>query len=188
MSKKGARTRLFRYTVARVPGGGKLILMNDGSGAVLVKGKVSPHNLELPGVRELIRELTTAIDRAHGRPDDVGTAIRTFRTGFRLAIASASPTENAPIAHPQVVTAPNKFDPPKIAEFLLTALATTRHAESAVGDLNERFTTECEKFGRTRAVRLYWARTLRSLWPLFRRAIAKALRWGAVLAMVRRLF
>jgi len=171
-----------------VPGGGKLILINDGSGAVLVKGKVSPSHLELPGVRELIRGLTTAIDGAHGRPDEVGTAIRAFRTGFRLAIASASPTENAPIAHPPVVTAPNKLDPPKIAEFLLTALATTRTAEAVIGDLNERFTTECETVGRRRAVRLYWARTLRSLWPLLKRAIAKALKWGAVIAAVRRLF
>ena len=79
-------------------------------------------------------------------------------------------------------------DPPKIAEFLLTALATTRHAEAAVGDLNERFTDECEKLGRRRAVRLYWARTLRSLWPLLRRAIGKALKWGAVIAAVRRIF
>ncbi len=39
-----------------------------------------------------------------------------------------------------------------------------------------------------RAVRLYSARTLRSLWPLLRRAIGKALKWGAVIATVRRLF
>jgi hypothetical protein len=43
-------------------------------------------------------------------------------------------------------------------------------------------------FGRGRAARLYWARTLRSLGPLLWRAIAKALRWGVVLAALRRLF
>ncbi len=79
-------------------------------------------------------------------------------------------------------------NPPKIAEFLLTALATSRAAEAMVGDLTERFADECEKFGHQRAVRLYWARTLRSLWPLLRRAIGKALKWGAVIAAVRRLF
>jgi hypothetical protein len=78
--------------------------------------------------------------------------------------------------------------PPKLAEFLLTALATTRAAEAMIGDLNERFADECKKFGRDRAVRLYWARTLRSLWPLLRRAIGKALKWGAVIAAARRLF
>jgi hypothetical protein len=52
-----------------------------------------------------------------------------------------------------------------------------------VGDLNERFTTEREKLGRDRAVRLYWARTLRSLRPLLRRAIGKALQWGAVIGI-----
>jgi hypothetical protein len=79
-------------------------------------------------------------------------------------------------------------DPPKIAEFLLTALATARHAESAIGDLNERFADECQKLGRDRAVRLYWARTLRSLWPLLWRAMGKAVKWGAVIAALRRLF
>jgi hypothetical protein len=80
---------------------------------------------------------------------------------------------------PPVVTAPNKLDPPKIAEFLLTMLASTARADAMVGDLNEHFARDCEKFGRARAVRLYWARTMRSLWPLLRRAIGKALKWGA---------
>src|SRR5258708_15480863 len=42
--------------------------------------------------------------------------------------------------------------------------------------------------GRDYAVRWYWTDTLRSLWPLLRRAIGKALKWGAVIATVRRLF
>jgi hypothetical protein len=79
-------------------------------------------------------------------------------------------------------------EPPTLAEFLLTALAATRTAEAMIGDLNERFTCDCDEFGRPRAVHLYWARTLRSLCPLLRRAIGKALKWGAVIAAVRRLF
>jgi hypothetical protein len=79
-------------------------------------------------------------------------------------------------------------DPPKLAEFLLIAFATTRHAAHVVGDRNEVFARECEEFGRDRAVRRYWADTLRSLWPLLRRVIGKALKWGAVIATVRRFF
>src|SRR5258707_5931521 len=78
--------------------------------------------------------------------------------------------------------------PPKVAEFLLTALATTPRANAMIGDLNERLADEIQKLGRDRAVRLYWARTLHSLWPLLRRAIGKAVKWGAVIAAVRRHF
>jgi hypothetical protein len=79
-------------------------------------------------------------------------------------------------------------NPPAIAEFLLTMLATTRRAEAMIGDLNERFTRECQECGHARAVRLYWARTLRSVGPLLWRATAKVVRWGVVLAALRRLF
>jgi hypothetical protein len=82
----------------------------------------------------------------------------------------------------------SRNSPPGMAEFLLTLFATTPRAEAAIGDLNERFADECKKLGRQRALRLYWARTLRSLWPLLRRAIGKMLKWGVVIATVRRLF
>ncbi len=74
-------------------------------------------------------------------------------------------------------------EPPSGAEFLLTMLATTRRADAMIGDLNERFTCEYKEFGRARAVRLYWARTLRSLPPLVWRAIGKL-----VVAVVKRFF
>jgi hypothetical protein len=77
------------------------------------------------------------------------------------------------------------LDPPKIAEFLLIAFATTRYAAHAVGDRNEVFARECKELGRDRAVRRYWADTLRSLRPLLTRAIERALKWGAAF---RRLF
>jgi len=79
-------------------------------------------------------------------------------------------------------------NPPNLAEFLFTLFATSSRAEVAIGDINEHFTRECKEFGRDRAIRLYWARTLRSLWPLLKGAIGKALKWGAVIAAVRRLF
>jgi hypothetical protein len=73
--------------------------------------------------------------------------------------------------------------PPNVAEFLLTMLATTRRAEAMIGDLNEWFTRDCREFGRDCAVRLYWARTLRSLPPLLWRAIGKV-----VVAAAKRIF
>jgi hypothetical protein len=78
--------------------------------------------------------------------------------------------------------------PPMVAEFLLTMIASTRSAEAMIGDLNEIFTREREEVGRDRAVHLYWGRALRSLGPLVWRAIGKALKWGAVIAAARRLF
>jgi hypothetical protein len=82
----------------------------------------------------------------------------------------------------------DKLDPPKIAEFLLIAFATTRYAAHVVGDRNEVFARECKELGRDRAVKRYWANTLRSLWPLLTRAIERALKWGYVIAALRRLF
>jgi hypothetical protein len=99
-----------------------------------------------------------------------------------------------PIAKGTVIRIPHhgsrttQVAPPKVAEFLLTALATTPRANAMIGDLNERLADEIQKLGRDRAVRLYWARTLHSLWPLLRRAIGKAVKWGAVIAAVRRHF
>jgi hypothetical protein len=79
-------------------------------------------------------------------------------------------------------------DPPKLAEFLLIAFATSRQADHMIGDRNEKFDRECEEFGRDRAVRRYWADTLRSLRPLLVRAIGRALKWGVVVAAVKRFF
>jgi hypothetical protein len=79
-------------------------------------------------------------------------------------------------------------EPPRFAEFLLAALASSAFAEAAIGDLNERFCAECERLGERRAVRLYRARTLRSFWPLLRRAIGKAIKWGVAIDAARRLF
>jgi hypothetical protein len=140
-----------------------------------------------PAVTELIRDLEMRVASSSG-PAEVDDAINHFRLQYQLVVENASRAKNMPTADSRAVTAPNKLEPPKIAEFLLTALAANRQAEAMTGDLNERFADECEKFGRQRAVRLYWARTLRSLWPLLKRAIGKALKWGAVIAAVRRLF
>jgi hypothetical protein len=83
--------------------------------------------------------------------------------------------------------AQDDHNPPGLAEFLLMLFATRHRADYVVGDLNETFARECKEFGYNRAVRRYWAETLRSLWPLFVRAIGRALKWGVVIAAVRRI-
>ena len=57
-------------------------------------------------------------------------------------------------------------EPPALAEFLVGALLPNAKSDAAIGDLNERFERDCQEYGAARARRLYWSRTLRSLWPL----------------------
>jgi hypothetical protein len=77
--------------------------------------------------------------------------------------------------------------PPWIAEFVLTLLANTAQREGALGDLSERFQSDCEVLGTSRAARLYWARCARSVWPLLRSAIGRGLKWTAILAFLKRI-
>jgi hypothetical protein len=85
----------------------------------------------------------------------------------------------------ETTVAPNT--PPKLAEFMLVLLAKSAQREAALGDLNELFEADCAKLGCSRAARIYWARALRSAWPLLRRAISRALRWATVVALLKRL-
>ena len=138
-----------------------------------------PTSPELLGYPELI-QAARDFYQTPGRELEFFEAFDSFERTFR-----APPAKNAPpLSEPSI----NIQAPPKIAEFLLTATVTTRTTEAMIGDLNERFAAECKKLGRHRAVWLYWARTLRSLWPLLRRAIGKAMKCGAVIAAVRRFF
>jgi hypothetical protein len=144
---------------------------------------------DLALLRAELNKLDKLIDQ---QPSNFFVQQRTQRTQRILALAEAEvqcvtalQMMEAPITGP---TKTDDHNPPGLAEFLLTALATGRAAEAMVGDLNEHFADECEELGRRRAVWRYWARTLRSLWPVLRRGIGKALKWGAVIAAVRRLF
>jgi hypothetical protein len=83
---------------------------------------------------------------------------------------------------------PPATDPPSFADFLLVMLLKPSHVAAAIGDLREHFERECQCLGQRRAVWLYWKRTFDSLWPLLKRIIGKAVKWGAVIAAVRRLF
>ena len=75
--------------------------------------------------------------------------------------------------------ASEQADPPAFAEFLLESFLTSKRGQALVGDMRERFGRECIELGRKRAERRYWAQTVRSLWPLLRRAIARMIKWGA---------
>jgi hypothetical protein len=55
----------------------------------------------------------------------------------------------------------------------------SKRGEAAIGDMRERFARECAELGRPRAERRYWAHSVRTLIPLARRAIGRAIRWGA---------
>ena len=70
-------------------------------------------------------------------------------------------------------------EPPCIAEFLLEIFLTSKRGQALIGDMRERFARECVESGRERAVRRYWAHTVRTLLPLARRAIGRAIKWGA---------
>jgi hypothetical protein len=70
-------------------------------------------------------------------------------------------------------------DPPASAEFLLELFLRSKRGKALIGDMRERFGRDCEELGRKRAVRRYWADTVGTVGPMLRRAIAKAIKWGA---------
>ena len=71
-------------------------------------------------------------------------------------------------------------EPPGVAEFLLEIFLTSTRGQALIGDMSERFGCDCVELGRKRAVRRYWAHTVRTLLPMLRRAIARAIKWGAL--------
>jgi hypothetical protein len=78
--------------------------------------------------------------------------------------------------------------PPKIAEFCLAALLSGVKADAIIGDLNERFQHDLKRYGVRRARHLYSARAIKSLWPLFRRAVARVIKVGIFAEIARRFF
>jgi hypothetical protein len=78
--------------------------------------------------------------------------------------------------------------PSATAEFLLKLCATSKRADAALGDMNERFARDYLEFGEARARRLYWAQTLRSLLPLLIQALRRGVAWVAVADALKRHF
>jgi hypothetical protein len=79
-------------------------------------------------------------------------------------------------------------EPPRAAEFALSLFLKGEKGDALIGDLNERFEQDRECYGAKRARRIYWGRALRSLWPLFCRALKRAIKWGVVIDSVWRHF
>ena len=72
-----------------------------------------------------------------------------------------------------------------MAEFFLSVTAGgSEQREALVGDAAERFGCDCQRFGRRRAVLLYWSDIVRSLLPLLWRRIRQL----TVLSLIARLF
>jgi hypothetical protein len=79
-------------------------------------------------------------------------------------------------------------EPPQLADLCLSLLLSSAKSEAIIGDLNESFLRDCLHFVADRAKRMYWGRTLRSLWPLMRRAAVRLIKWGVLIESVRRFF
>jgi hypothetical protein len=105
-----------------------------------------------------------------------------FSKNLERVFSTADPK---PDADPPQVDAP---DPPPAADLLISLLLTSRRSEAVIGDLTERFQKDSREYGAVRARRLYWGRALRSVWPLLRRAVGRAIRLGAFVEAVRRFF
>ena len=165
----------------------RIVESPEGCGAIKIGGlEVLLTRYQFSALRSLegqkaIDELVLRLESGHSPPKELVAL-------FRDTLSAAWRAKNVKTVDAPGTTEPNELDPPKIAEFLLIAFATTRYAAHAVGDRNEVFARECKELGRDRAVRRYWADTLRSLRPLLTRAIERALKWGAVTAAFRRLF
>jgi hypothetical protein len=73
---------------------------------------------------------------------------------------------------------PKKAAPPMLAEFLLSFLAPKASAQSFLGDLQEMYQKNTERFGEPQARRKYWIEVARSfgplLWQWLKRIVAVA--------------
>jgi hypothetical protein len=104
-----------------------------------------------------------------------------------VTIAAASVTEEQGLEHPGAQS--DDPQPPGLAGFLLATLAkSSSAAEAAIGDMHERYARDCARYGVRYATLYCWGHTLRSLWPLIRRALGRGVKWAAIISAVKRLF
>ncbi len=80
-------------------------------------------------------------------------------------------------------------EPPGLAEFLLSVFARAKDIDALMDQLEVRFGRDCASgMSRSRAVRRYWSRVIRSIGPQILQA-ARRLGWlGLIMAAFRRLF
>lgn len=81
-----------------------------------------------------------------------------------------SPSERTSVAEwkPHVVQTP-----PAVAEFLVRLFAKAEYSDDIIGSRQQDFHRHFTKYGRKRAVRFYWADTLKSLPPQFGAWVAR---------------
>jgi hypothetical protein len=72
-------------------------------------------------------------------------------------------------------------NPPVLAESLFALIAPTASAETQLGDLQELFDSQVERYGLSRARRFYWMQVIRAVGPRVWRALTK---WGFIGALV----
>jgi hypothetical protein len=72
-----------------------------------------------------------------------------------------------------VVQKPAQTAPPRFAEFLFSLLAPKKSVDVQLGDLQEIFEGNVDRFGVRRARMLYWAQVLRAIGPGIWRRIKK---------------
>jgi hypothetical protein len=155
-----------KAAIARMAADGKIISIRTSKGRAI---------LRLHG--ELERHEATAEQR-----ESAARQIRAYRRYLTGTIGVS-------VKHAvTMVDQSSRNGPPKVAEFCLALFLNKTRGEAMIGDLGERFEQDCQRFGAQRARRLYWSRTLKSLWPLLRRGAARAFKWGVVVESVRRFF
>jgi hypothetical protein len=117
-----------------------------------------------------------------------------------LTLATTEPTVTGRLTitlEPDTITAAghigDTLEPPGLAESLLIIFARrttrTKDIDALVGDFAERFERDCASgMSRPRAVRLYWAHVVSSIWPQIWQAIQRVGWLGLIAEFLRRWF
>ena len=77
-------------------------------------------------------------------------------------------------------------NPPPFAERCMMLFASRSTREAVIGDMEQQFQANCQRFGIKRARRLYWAETIHSLGPLIWTAIKRVGIAGLALAGLKK--
>lgn len=121
---------------------------------------------------------TTVMSRANGdySPTTVYNAVRDqlereyFQANGPDALIRTNPVEDyLSLAREFNLSFADDFvepeSPPRFAETLVQLFAPKRTVQHLLGDLQEVFEKNCNRFGKARARRLYWAQVLRAIGP-----------------------
>ncbi|HEV2559326.1 MAG TPA: permease prefix domain 2-containing transporter [Microvirga sp.] len=82
----------------------------------------------------------------------------------------------------------NPAEPPALAEVLTRLLARPKYRDAIIGDREEKFRVHVAKWGRKRAVRMYWTDTLSSIGPQLYSALKRLGWFGAIVAGLKGFF